>query len=203
MERIMREETMKNCNRFQEAILLDIHGELPPERRAPLAAHLAGCGPCRAERDRLLAMVGRIREWDRPPAPTRADTRRLVRSLTEQHAPGKRRRGRFPPHPGRLRLVPVLAAASLVLALFWMTGRSPAPEAPAVRGPGITATNPAEPEEKEIIAEYDLLRNLELLKEMDHLQQLVRRVDQAGGSRSHRPGHDQVRRRRPGEAGHA
>jgi hypothetical protein len=40
-----------NCREFEEGLLPYVYGEAPPERRAAMAEHLAGCGACRGRLD--------------------------------------------------------------------------------------------------------------------------------------------------------
>jgi hypothetical protein len=45
-----------NCKEFEECLTLEIYGELPPEQRAPYAAHLADCVHCQAAREQVRGL---------------------------------------------------------------------------------------------------------------------------------------------------
>lgn len=52
---------MKGCKNFEEALILDVLGELDPKRLAPWTAHVAACAACRAERERFARMMHQMK----------------------------------------------------------------------------------------------------------------------------------------------
>jgi len=45
-----------SCNQFEEYLILDLYGELPPEQQALYEAHLAACAHCQAARQRAQGL---------------------------------------------------------------------------------------------------------------------------------------------------
>lgn len=66
--------------------LLD--GALPEPRRAEVARHLAGCAPCRAERDRLRAALDVLARLPVAPEPSPTFEARLSARLARERRPG-------------------------------------------------------------------------------------------------------------------
>ena len=64
--------------------LLD--GALPPERRRAAETHLAGCGACQAERDRLASALAAVAAAPRPPAPRPGLEQRFYARLAREAA---------------------------------------------------------------------------------------------------------------------
>ncbi len=73
--------------------LVDLaYGELSRREAAEVERHLAECQACRAERDRLEATVGAMRQLEAPPAPERGGA---VLVAAARRAAGERRRDSF------------------------------------------------------------------------------------------------------------
>ena len=67
--------------------LLD--GALPPARHAEVERHLAGCAPCRAERDRLAGAVARLAALPPPPGPSPWFLSTLEARLADEPPPAR------------------------------------------------------------------------------------------------------------------
>ncbi len=57
---------MSGCKEFEETLILDVFGELDPERRSQWAAHAAACPSCRAQRERLARMIHQLKSAAAP-----------------------------------------------------------------------------------------------------------------------------------------
>ncbi len=66
---------MKGCKDFEEALILDVFGELDLKRQPHWAAHAASCAACRAERERLARMMHDVKAASSPEplSPTEAE----------------------------------------------------------------------------------------------------------------------------------
>ncbi|MBI5066908.1 MAG: zf-HC2 domain-containing protein [Deltaproteobacteria bacterium] len=82
-------------------------GVLAPADEARLAAHLAGCGACRAEADRLQDLASLLRVPEADPAEERGAAFLPARCAAAARAPA----------PGRLRWATAGAAAALAVSL--------------------------------------------------------------------------------------
>jgi anti-sigma factor RsiW len=140
---------MTSCAETRELLSAYVDGELPPDRAAAVADHLASCAACAGEYEATLATVRRVREGlvrHRAPDVLRARIRAALRE-EEQHpheprpdddaapAAGPPRVARRRP-PWRLTAAAaaaavVIAAASSGITLVATTGRG-APSAPPV-----------------------------------------------------------------------
>jgi len=58
-----------NCHDARELLSALVDGELRPDDQRQVEAHLAGCGDCRKERERLGSTIVLLRQLDRPRAP--------------------------------------------------------------------------------------------------------------------------------------
>jgi anti-sigma factor RsiW len=163
---------MKACADREEALLLDVYGELSPRDRPAWERHLETCRACPGERQRWVEIVKAAKEAMPAPAILPEETEALQRSLTrswtgERSAPWWH--GLFLSIP--LRPLPALATACMVLTaagwfvLHWVQTRS------------LTRTVP-EPQEQIMASDLEVLENLDLLEEMDDIEKVVQVVDQ-------------------------
>lgn len=162
---------MEACRAYKESLLLDVYGELGFKERAEWERHLEGCPSCREERRKMLLFLDRIQQSTQAPelSPERAEA--LSHAL-QARAPGRetnsRRWERMVPFAPARALAAVTAACFLVvisgwLALTWF-------ERPA-SGPDISGEIQLTQRELEVI------RNLELLEELETLRKLVHAID--------------------------
>jgi anti-sigma factor RsiW len=170
-----RRRSMSYCPDRQETLWLDVHGELDPAEGPAWRDHLARCPGCREERERLARTLELAREALPAPelSPERAGALRsaVIRRLREDRSePWWRRLG----GGGLPRPALALATACLVVAVGWfMTGeiRKPEPDRTALETGALGGTDQAEAREAEILA------NLEILEEMEVLRKVVKVVD--------------------------
>jgi hypothetical protein len=159
-------------------VVLDAHGELDPSARTAWEAHLRTCGACQGERLRLLRILGRVQENLRAPALTEAQTQSLLRSVRKRLAGEKETsvgwRGFFAGRP--LRMVPAMASLCvLVIAFFLFSLKGP-------EGPTRTQTDSDSKPGGELMAEdLEIIKNMDLLREMDWVQRLVQALDEPDG----------------------
>lgn len=161
---------MGKCSKEKQKLLLDVHGALDDYDRVELETHLSACRDCRNERERLLALLGEIREASEPPELCAAETNALVEAV----------RGRLKPEPkgwsqklfsgSRLSFIPVAAAACLVVIASFLAYRTLTTD----RGIG----GPTQQQYQVTRQDLEVIRHLELLRNMDTIQKLVNIVDE-------------------------
>jgi len=161
---------MDACRDYQETLLLDVYGELGYKERADWEQHLASCLGCREERQKMLRFLGRIKESSLPPelSPEKASALSwaIKRKLSGRDA-DSHWWDRLGPFPARA-MAAVTAGCCVVvlsgwLALKWFQVPSPVP------GPAAEIQ----------LSQKDLevIRNLELLEELETLRKLVHVID--------------------------
>ncbi|MFQ5842940.1 MAG: anti-sigma factor family protein [Thermodesulfobacteriota bacterium] len=164
---------MKPCPDHKETLWLDVYGELNPNERPAWKKHLETCGGCRQERAQLLRLLQTVKVSMPSPTLSREKAETLISSITRKLG-GKReetwgrRRLWGMPH----RFIPALAAASiLIVALGWFSMKG-------FRNPSSVRSMAGLKSEKQVfVKDVDIIKNLELLEEMDTLQKLVQAVD--------------------------
>ncbi len=164
---------MEACPDRMEWLLLDVHGEIPPEQRQQWEAHLKGCRRCSEERQRLLRLLEMVREEMRDPGLSPEAEARLLRSISsaveeESRLVWWQRVARCIP----LRSIPALVAASLLIVVVGWFGLRGSDQPTS-----LVSTAILESEETMIVEEMDLLEQLDLLEEMEIVQSLVKIVD--------------------------
>lgn len=161
---------MAACSEYKETLLLDVYGELGYKERADWEQHLEKCLSCREERQQMLRFLGRIKESSLTPelSPEKADALSwAVKGQVSGRQGDSRWWDRMVPFPART-LGAVAAVCCVVvlsgwLALKWF-------EAPS-RGPGPAGEIQLSQKDLEVI------RNLELLEELETLRKLVHVID--------------------------
>lgn len=97
-----------NCEDYTELISASLDGELTPEERSRLDAHLSRCPDCRALMDELTDMEARLQELsEEPPA---GFTDRVMEAVRREARPARRR------VPYWKKLLPAAAVFALVVA---------------------------------------------------------------------------------------
>jgi anti-sigma factor RsiW len=181
---------MKSCPEYKEAVILDAHGELDSSARAVWETHLQTCRACQEERLRLLKMLGGLKETLRHPAIPQGQSESLVKSVRVSLSREKKAAGGWRDlFSGRpLRLMPAMASLCvLVIALSIFGLRS-------VQGPSRIQTESDSKPWGELKAEdLEIIRNMDLLREMDWVQRLVQAIDELddGTPTSRAPGNPQ------------
>lgn len=165
---------MKACAEYQEIIWMDLYEELKPDLRSRLGRHLAACPACRQERSRM----GRLLDAARKGAPgaelAPAAAEAMTRSITEALRENRNRRGwRQRLGVGSRTPFPALAATGLALLLLvWGGIRFDFGGSPVSTGIRLSRT-----EQTLLQEDYEVIRNLDLLEEMDTMEKLVQVVD--------------------------
>jgi hypothetical protein len=158
----------KACRNQNETLMLDVLGELHDSRmRSEWEAHLRACDSCRRERACMLQLLGNVREAGAPPGLSAAEMDAMAGAV------GWRLRNERLARPQKnarsLRLVPALAAACALLVVvvfgYHLKDRWTSPEG---RGE-ISAELHAE--------DLDVIKHLDLLKDMDTIEKLIHVVD--------------------------
>jgi anti-sigma factor RsiW len=158
----------KACRNYSETLVLDVLGELNDSRMcSEWERHLKACGACRIERARTLQLLGRVREAGMPPELSAAQMDAMAGAVGWRLRNERRAR---PQETGwRLRLVPALAAACALLVVVAFGYRFKDRWAGPEGGGEITAELPAE--------DLDIIKHLDLLKDMDTIEKLIHVVD--------------------------
>jgi len=167
---------MKHCDKWQETLWLDVHGELSPQVRPKWEKHLEECEPCYKERTQLLHLLKHVNEAVPEPSLSHEDAGALYNAITgklkEEHR-GKVRRRKWI-FEGYIKPIHALAACCLLIVAFGWFGLKGPQQTTRV---GTISTPGAK--EQLIVTDMDLLENLDLLEEMDTLEKL----DQVIGKR--------------------
>ena len=164
---------MKPCSEYHEKMMLDVYGELNSADRKEWDEHVVTCDGCRTERDRLHHLIHQIQET----LPCRDLTREEAGELaTSIKARLQKKRTEFWWQKKLFgfpaRLVPALGCAMLlILAMGWF-GLNDIEEPISLQ----SATNLTQVE-KMMIKDFEIIRNIEILEEMEAIQKLVKVVD--------------------------
>ncbi len=159
---------MNACAAYQETLWLDVYGELTSAGRADWEAHLSACPDCRRERERLRRMLRTVQAETPRPRLTASRGEALTQSILE----ARRAERQKTVWPGWLKQAPaLLAGCFVIITLAWFGIQQVNPT------PSMTASAGLSQEEKLLIQDYEVIRNLDLLEEMDDLKKLVEVVD--------------------------
>jgi hypothetical protein len=164
---------MEPCPNHREILLLDVHGELKQEERFAWEKHLETCQGCLQERQRLIHTIQIVRDCIPSPELSADEAKSLGLSIHRQL--NKRKDGGWwqmawlgKPR----RLVPAFAAISLmIMALGWFSLTELRTSPPFRSLPEYAS------EEQMIAKDFEVIRNLQFLEEMDALQKLIQVVD--------------------------
>ncbi|RJR54407.1 MAG: hypothetical protein C4576_00700 [Desulfobacteraceae bacterium] len=164
---------MKSCAEYKEILFMDVYGELDSITRSRWEAHLSECATCRQEYTRMLRLAGKVKEVMTPPPLTEADSRSIIRAVRTEMIQGEERRSK----PGWLsrswRLSPALATACVFAAIIsiWSLGSFDS-HLKKDKSVGKEHSQGVRVEDLEII------KNLDLLKQMDSVEKLVHALDE-------------------------
>lgn len=158
---------MRACRTHHEALILDATGELKEENlRQRWEAHAAACPICRAERDRLVSLLGKMRAAAAVPELSGAEAHFMAERV---------RRNLLFPKPARTNKVwlPRLAAAAVVLLLVAAAAVQFLPE----RLPGSERTADLRIEDRVPAQDLEVIRQLDFLRNFETIEKLVHAVD--------------------------
>jgi anti-sigma factor RsiW len=174
---------MMACKDYYESLMLDVMGEPDPETRNHWENHLDGCGACRSERKRLMTLLEEMRKRANPPELPETEVERFSQRISWTLTNEKIQAGlKQPPRTTVLRRIPAMAALSLLLAfgavLWYRAGDR-------FFQPGQTDEQRAEmalPKQ-----DLDVIKNLDMLKDMETIQTLVQTIDQPNNTSKDSP----------------
>jgi len=156
---------MKICEKYDQMLLLDVYGELPQVEGDQLKHHINACPLCREKAEELHGLIRAVRETVPLPKLSVWESRNLSRTVMLSLKKENKGWQRFP----RLRFVPALLTACLLLFFTGWFGLGQWQKGPAAM---------LKAEEMQIIKNYEMISNLDLLEDMDDVEKLVKTVDQ-------------------------
>ena len=164
---------MKVCHHHKESIMLDVYGELGNEARGHLENHLATCEACSQERRRLENMIANLKA-SAELVPLTSDEVDTLAAAVSSRLERERNRKWWRSNTNYFRpaqFIPALAAACIIIVVsaIWIYSN-------------LFNTNPYQPtasvEEKQLmVKDLEIIENLDILKEMEAIQKLVKAVD--------------------------
>jgi anti-sigma factor RsiW len=162
------------CKDYYENLVLDVMGEPDPETLNHWENHLEGCGACRSERKRLMTLLEEMRKRANPPELPETEAARFAQRISWTLRNEKIQAGlKQPPRTTVMRRIPAMAALSLLLvfgAVLWYRAGD------RFFQPGQTDEQRAEmalPKQ-----DLDVIKNLDMLKDMETIRKLVQTIDQ-------------------------
>ncbi len=167
---------MEPCPDYKETLWLDVYVELDPNERPNWERHLEECEACREERKQLLGMIQTVKEAVPSPAlsPEKAQAiaSSIKRKMSNEREDVWQRKRLF---GTANRLIPALATICLlIVALSWFSLQE------LIKPPAVQMISDLALEEQIISEDLDVIRNLELLQEMETLEKLVKFLDKKG-----------------------
>ena len=173
---------MEACHNNKENLVLYAYGELDSNSGKEIETHLALCESCRYEYQRLLSLLGKIKETVKPPELSPQQVKTLVTNIKWKLKNRKeekwwQRYSDFKPS----RMIPAVATACILIITAGIFGYLKINE---VRESQQYADHQSE---ELMLSDRDLeiVKNLDLLKEMDAIQKLSRVVDLNGDIKPH------------------
>ncbi|MEZ4528197.1 MAG: hypothetical protein R2941_19980 [Desulfobacterales bacterium] len=164
---------MNTCEKYkyEEMLWQDVYGELPQEKKAEWRQHTNVCGGCREKAGQVRNLIQAVRESTPVPRLSAWESenlcRTVMRSLKEDNQGGWNFSAFL-----RIPSVPALLTACVLLFFTGWLGIREWPESP------VHTPNMLKAEEMQIIKNYEMISNLDLLEDMDDVEKLVRTVDQ-------------------------
>jgi hypothetical protein len=164
---------MKPCTHYQETLLSDVHGELRPHERPEWEKHLEQCEPCRLEKERLVTMLSTVKATLSSSDKASDEAEGLPSAIRSAWREGLEKNPDRTPFWGTpLRFAPALAATCLVIALAgWFSFKE-------FRHAGIIQDGSQVVMEEQLASEdLEVVKNIELLEEMEDVEKLVELLD--------------------------
>jgi anti-sigma factor RsiW len=160
---------MQACRNQNEILMLDALGELnDPRMRSDWEDHLKACGACRRERARVLNLLGKVKHAGMPPELSAEQADAMAKTISWKLR--NERIKTFKETPRWFRFRPMLAAACAVILVvmagyYFKERHSDSAKEMAM----VTEFMP--PQDLEVI------KHLDLLKDMDTIEKLIHVVD--------------------------
>jgi hypothetical protein len=171
---------MMACKDYHESLILDVMGEPDPKNRNLLENHLDGCRACRTERTRLIRLLETMRNSANPPELSETEVDRFAQGISWRLKNQKIQAGlKQQPQTTVVRRIPAMVALSLLLAfgaVLWYRAGDRFFQSVQTDEQRAEMTLPKQ--------DLDVIRNLDMLKDMDTIQTLVRTIDQPNTNRS-------------------
>jgi hypothetical protein len=163
---------MQACPERKEELMLDVLGELDPGMRSSWEQHLRTCEGCRMEKARLETIFSGLRQSPMPLPLTPAETHRMTLQLHNGLTAGRQSMSWWDRLRRRPQVwLPALAAACGVLFLAVFLGYRLPNLGRLLPGSRLDISRQLPQDEREIV------RNLDLLKNFNTLEKLIRVVD--------------------------
>jgi anti-sigma factor RsiW len=160
---------MQACRNQNEILMLDVLGELnDPRTRRDWEEHLNACDRCRRERARMLNLLSQMKHAGMPPELSAEQADAMARTIS-----WKLRNERMKPlqeAPRRFRFRPMLAAACAVVLIVMAGYYFKERHSDSAREMAMSA---------EVMPSQDLevIKHLDLLRDMDTIEKLIHVVD--------------------------
>jgi hypothetical protein len=170
------------CHNQKENLVMYAYGEMDSNSGKEIQNHLAVCDSCRGEYQRLLSLLGKIRETVTPPELSSQQVKSLVTNIkwnlkNRQKDKWWRRYLDFKPS----HMIPAVATACILIVTAGIFGY--------LKIDNIRELQPyADHQSEELMLsdrDLEIVKNLDLLKEMDAIQKLSRVVDLNGDIKPH------------------
>jgi hypothetical protein len=171
------------CKDYHESLMLDVMGEPDPENRGHWDNHLHGCGSCRSERTRLMRLLEVMKKSAIPPELSETEVERFAQRITWTLRNEKIQAGlKQQPRATAVRRIPAMAAFCLLLAfgaVLWYRA-----------GDRFFQTGQTDEQRAEMALpkqDLDVIRNLDMLKDMETIRTLVQTIDEPNNTSKDSP----------------
>lgn len=164
---------MKSCAEYKEILFLDLYGELDPASRSKWLAHLRECAACKEEHARMLGLVGKVKEVMAAPPLIHTESQTLIKAVRAEMIQGEERKFKAGWLSRHWRFSPALATACVFAAIIsiWSLG--------TFDSFLNNERNAAKESSQEMRAEdLEIIKNFDLLKQMDSVEKLVHMLDE-------------------------
>jgi hypothetical protein len=174
---------MVACKDYDESLMLDVMGEPDVENRNHWESHLDGCAACYSERTRLIRLLEEMRKPANPPELSETQIDRFAQRISWTLRNEKIQAGlKQPPRATVVRRIPAMAALCLLMAfgaVLWFRA-------------GDRFFQPGQTDEQRVEMalpkqDLDVIRNLDMLKDMETIRTLVQTIDQPNGTIKNSP----------------